>query len=105
MSRRMNIKETIAKIALEVKEELAKKNYKDKDKELVYIVASSIAKYVQELEKLWKQNNRICKGCPFLGYQGDEEICTIYYKLEKYDLSHLEQRKTNCPIKDIRKWK
>ena len=48
----MNIKETIAKIALEVKEELAKKNYKDKDKELVYIVASSIAKYVQELEKL-----------------------------------------------------
>lgn len=52
MSGRMDIKATIAKIALEVKEELAKKNYKDKDKELVYIVALSIAKYVQELEKL-----------------------------------------------------
>jgi len=52
MSRRMDIKATIAKIVLEVKEELAKKNYKDKDKELVYIVALSIAKYVQELEKL-----------------------------------------------------
>lgn len=52
MSKRMDIKATIAKIALEVKEELAKKNYKDKDKELVYIVALSIAKYVQELEKL-----------------------------------------------------
>ena len=50
----MDIKATIAKIVLEVKEELAKKNYKDKDKdkELVYIVALSIAKYVQELEKL-----------------------------------------------------
>ena len=47
-----------------------------------------------------------CKGCPFLGYQIDGEICTIYFKLEKYDLSHLgsnEQRKTNGPIKDIRK--
>lgn len=52
MGGRMDIKATITKIALEVKEELAKKNYKDKDKELVYIVALSIAKYVQELEKL-----------------------------------------------------
>lgn len=54
MGDRMDIKATIAKIALEVKEELAKKSYKDKDKdkELVYIVALSIAKYVQELEKL-----------------------------------------------------
>lgn len=54
MGGRMDIKATIAKIALEVKEELAKKNYKDKDKALVYIVALSIAKYVQELEKLGK---------------------------------------------------
>lgn len=48
----MDITATITKIALEVKEELAKKNYKDRDKELIYIVALSIAKYVQELEKL-----------------------------------------------------
>ena len=66
-----------------------------------------IEKIIIEWEKLKNQSKEdICKNCPFLGYEGSGEICTIYYKLQNYDLAHLgcnEQRINNCPIKDIRK--
>ena len=66
-----------------------------------------VSQSIEEWEKLKNQPKEdICKDCPFLGYEGSGEICTIYYKLQNYDLAHLgcnEQRINNCPIKDIRK--